>query len=145
MAQYCIEDVRITRALYDYALAHPLAHQLEHGLFVTIGLGVWWQLLRGPLRRPWGVLGYALALFSLGMLLANALVLAYRPLYPAYAAQDERLLGLSPLGDQQAAALVMLAEQALTLGTLALVLLRAHFRSLPRRSAAAVERHPFAV
>lgn len=123
-------------ALYDYALSHELVHEVEHGLFAAVGFGVWWQLLRGPLRRPWGALGYALALFALGMLLANALVLSYRPLYPAYGS----------LGDQQAAALVMLAEQALTLGTLALVLLRAHFRALPRRPpAAAVERHPFAV
>lgn len=129
-------------ALYDYALEHRLAHDLEHALFVGAGTLVWWQLLRGPLSRPWGVAGYALALFALGMLLANALVLSYRPLYPAYAAQDERLLGLSPLADQQAAALVMLAEQALTLGTLALIVLRRHFRSEPRVAPAG--RHPFA-
>lgn len=129
-------------ALYDAALAHPLVHDLEHALFVAAGAAVWWQLLRGPLSRPWGVLGYALTLFALGMLLANALVLSYRPLYPAYATQDERLFGLSPFADQQAAALVMLAEQALTLGTLAFVLLRAHFRTQPRLAASG--RHPFA-
>jgi cytochrome c oxidase assembly factor CtaG len=129
--------------LYGYALEHPVAHDLEHMLFVAAGTLVWWQLLRGRLARPWGVLGFALVLFVLGMLLADWLVFSDRPLYPAYAAQDERLLGMSPLADQQAAALVMLAEQALTLGTLAAVLLRAHFRASPRELAHA-GRHPFA-
>jgi cytochrome c oxidase assembly factor CtaG len=60
------------------------------------------------------------------------------PLYPAYAAQTERLLGMSPLTDQRLAGVVMMFEQALTLGTCAAVLLLSddqERRAVPRPSA----------
>ena len=49
-------------------------------------------------------------------MLSSTLLLARTPLYPAYAAQDERLWGLAPLQDQQYAGAVMMVEQSLTLG-----------------------------
>ena len=52
-------------------------------------------------------------------MLADVLIFAMRPLYGSYAAQDERLLGLSPLEDQRLAGLVMMGEQLLTLGAFA--------------------------
>ena len=52
-------------------------------------------------------------------------------LYAPYARQGMRLLGLSPLVDQQYAALVMMAEQLLVLGTF-LVLLGASVMRMPR-------------
>ncbi len=53
-----------------------------------------------------------------------------RPLYPAYAEQPDRLLGLSPLQDQRLAGLVMMGEQLLTLGICVGFLLVAHHRRI---------------
>jgi cytochrome c oxidase assembly factor CtaG len=58
------------------------------------------------------------------------LIFSFDPLYPAYAAQDERLLGLSPLADQRLAGIVMMVEQIVTLGTCAALLLLAADREL---------------
>ena len=55
-----------------------------------------------------------------------------RPLYPSYAEQPDRLLGLSPLEDQRLAGLVMMVEQLLTLGTFVALLLVAQHRKLFR-------------
>ena len=62
----------------------------------------------------------------------------FEPYYDVYEEQPERLLGLSPLGDQKLAGVVMMVEQALTLGV-ALVLLvrlarRERRRGAPTRS-----------
>jgi len=69
-------------------------------------------------------------------------ILSYRPLYPAYAAQTDRPLGLSAFGDQGLAALIMLGEQFATLGTFGAVMLR---RWLRAPAEARDERHPLAV
>jgi cytochrome c oxidase assembly factor CtaG len=47
------------------------------------------------------------------------------PLYPAYADQTTRLLGLTPLADQQLAGLLMIAEQVAALTVCSAVLLPA--------------------
>ena len=49
-------------------------------------------------------------------MLADVLIFSFVPLYPAYAAQDERLLGFSPLRDQRSAGVVMMLEQLLRSG-----------------------------
>jgi cytochrome c oxidase assembly factor CtaG len=77
-----------------------------------------------------------------GQALTNTFILTYWPLYPAYAAQPQRLFGLSPLADQDAAGLVMMAEQLLTLGTFAAIQAR-HWLRAP--AALQPARHPFAV
>jgi putative membrane protein len=113
-------------ALYDYALTHGICHDLEHASFLLAGLLVWAQLVdpgRRGMLRPSGRLVYAALLLAAGQTLADALALSVQPHYPAYAAQDERLLGLSPLADQRLAGIVMIAEQLLTLGSLAAILL----------------------
>jgi len=111
---------------YDYALRHPAVHDLEHLSFVIVGLLVWSQLIdparRGALRVP-GRLVFAGALFGLGQLLSGVLLLS-PTLYPAYVEQPVRLLGISPLKDQQLAGLVMMGEQMLTLGICAILLVR---------------------
>jgi putative membrane protein len=131
-------------AVYDAALRHPVLHELEHTSFLLGGLLVWAQLI-DPARRgaPSGnaKLGYALLLFVCSQALANVLVLSYRPLYPAYAGPAGRPFGLSAIGDQDAAGLVMMLEQIATLGTFAFLTLRSRFR---RPVAAAPERHPIA-
>jgi len=67
---------------------------------------------------------------TLGQILADILIFAMRPLYPSYAEQPDRLLGLSPLEDQRLAGLVMMVEQLLTLGTFVALLLVAQHRKL---------------
>jgi cytochrome c oxidase assembly factor CtaG len=113
-------------ALYDYTLSHQLVHDLEHVSFVVAGLLVWYQLVdparKGVLTRG-GRVGFAVLLFAAGQVLSMVLLFSFEPLYPAYAAQPERLLGISALTDQRLAGLVMMFEQAVTLGTCAAFLL----------------------
>lgn len=121
---------------YDYTLTHQFVHDLQHVSFVVVGVLAWVVLVdparRGDLR-PSGRLGFAVALFAAGQILADVLIFAQRPLYGSYAEQPERLLGLSPLADQRLAGLVMMVEQLLTLGTFAAILLVAqHRRLLPK-------------
>jgi putative membrane protein len=111
---------------YDYTLRHPAVHDLEHVSFVIVGLLIWSQLIdparRGALTAS-GKFAFAGALFGLGQVLTGVLLLS-DTLYPAYVAQPVRLLGLSPLKDQQLAGLVMMGEQMLTLGICAIFLVR---------------------
>ena len=113
-------------AAYDYTLTHQTVHNFEHACFFVAGLLVWTQLI-DPARRhrlSRGVrLGFAATLFWLGTVLADVLIFSFHPLYPSYAAQPDRLLGLSPVRDQQFAGLVMMGEQFITLGTCCLFLL----------------------
>jgi putative membrane protein len=123
-------------ALYDYTLSHRLTHDVEHATFFLAGLLVW-NLLVDPARHGAlsvrGRLGVAIGLFAAGQVLADVLIFSFEPLYPAYALQDERLLGLSPLRDQQTAGVVMMAEQLLTLGACAALLLLLPDRRRERR------------
>ncbi|HWE80251.1 MAG TPA: cytochrome c oxidase assembly protein [Gaiellaceae bacterium] len=111
--------------LYDGALRHPWAHDLEHASFVSAGILVWMQLV-DPARTGRLTVGkrvaFAGAVFLLGQVLSDVLFLTSTPLYPAYADRAVRLFGLSPLADQQYAGLVMMAEQILTLGTCVAIL-----------------------
>jgi putative membrane protein len=122
-------------AAYDYALSHQTVHDLEHASFVTVGFLVWTQLIDPARRRRLSTaqrLAFAGALFVLGQLLSDALFLA-GPLYPAYAAQPQRLFGLSPSADQQFAGLVMMVEQTVALGLFAVLLLRSALTLRPWR------------
>lgn len=134
-------------ALYDAVLGNAALHDAEHVTFVLGGTLVWAQLIDPARRGALGSgakLGYALLLFVSSQALANVLVLSYRALYPAYAGLVDRPFGLTAIGDQGAAGLVMMLEQFATLGTFALLTLRGRFaRAVP--PAAAAERHPFAV
>ena len=120
-------------AAYDFALEHQAVHDLEHLSFVIAGVLVW-TVLVDPARRGEvsvaGRIGLAVALFAAGQILADVLIFAMRPLYPAYAEQPDRLLGLSPLEDQRLAGLVMMGEQLLTLGICVALLLVAQHRRL---------------
>jgi len=112
-------------AAYDAALGNRAVHDLEHVSFVVAGLLVWNQMLdpsgRGELS-PGRRLAFLAVVFWLGQGLSNVLLFALAPLYGPYAAQDERLLGLSPLLDQKLAGLVMMSEQIVVLGLCALFL-----------------------
>ena len=111
---------------YDYTLTHQTAHNLEHGCFFFAGLLVWTQLIDPARQRQLSRgrrLGVAAAMFWLGTVLSDVLIFSFHPLYPSYAAQPDRLLGLSPVRDQQLAGIVMTAEQFLSLGTCCFFLL----------------------
>ncbi|MDQ5820032.1 MAG: cytochrome c oxidase assembly protein [Actinomycetota bacterium] len=107
---------------YGYALAHPWAHELEHGCFIFTGVLVW-ALLVDPARRGeltvGGRIGLAVAMFVVGQLLTDALIFSSSPHYAAYRGAH----GLSALSDQRVAGLVMMLEQLATLGTCIAVLL----------------------
>lgn len=103
--------------LYDLALKHQTLHDFEHLCWVVFGLLVWSLLVDRRLtvgRR----LALATAMFAAGQVLTDVLVFSFHSFYPAY--HDVR--------DQQWAGLVMMGEQLLTLGTLAIVLLRPRLR-----------------
>lgn len=118
-------------SVYDRALASEPLHVVEHVSFFLGGLLVWSQLVDPARRRALADthrLFYALGLFASAQVLVNVLIISYRPLYPAYTGQADALFGLAPLADQQAAALMMMIEQALTFGTFATFALRRHLR-----------------
>lgn len=113
-------------AFYDAALRHPLLHDFEHTCWLLAGLLVWTLLVDPASHRRLkvgGRLALAVAMFAAGQILTDVLVLSFTPLYPAYTGA----YGLSAVADQQIAGLVMMGEQLLTLGVLALVLLRPRF------------------
>jgi cytochrome c oxidase assembly factor CtaG len=116
--------------LYDAALRHPLLHRVEHLSLVVVGALVWTLLIdpagHGRLSVN-GRIALAVLMLWMGQLLAYVFVFSFHPYYDAYTDQPERLFGLSPLTDQKLAGVVMMTEQALTLG-LALVLLVRHAR-----------------
>ena len=126
-------------AAYEAALEQPLVHRLEHVSFVAVGALVW-TLVIDPGRHGRLTLvqriGFAVLLFWAGQLLSYVLLFGFEPYYGVYEQQPERLLGLSPLGDQRLAGVVMMVEQALTLGVAIALLLLAARRE---RTPAAVE------
>lgn len=119
--------------IYDYAATHQLVHTLEHLSFVGTGLLVW-NLIINPARTrrltlPGRIL-FAVAVFLLGDPVSGAL-LNGGAMYPHYAGQPDRLLGLGTEADQRLAAIVMLVEQILTVGTCVLTLLTRYVKRLP--------------
>lgn len=112
-------------AAYEAALAQPLLHDLEHATFFLGGILVWLQLVDPARRRalsPLGRIGYAVCLLAAGGALVNVLVFG-NALYPSYASAGERVLDLGPAADQQAAGMVMLVEQWLTVGAFVVVVI----------------------
>ncbi len=124
--------------LYDAALENPLVHRLEHLSLVVVGLLVWSVIIdptgHGRLSLA-GRIGVAVAVFWAGQLLAYVFVFGFEPYYDVYVDAPERLFGLSPLTDQKLAGVVMMVEQALTLGVAIVVLVLAARRGRqPRRA-----------
>jgi putative membrane protein len=107
-------------ALYDLALEHAWAHELEHLAFFAAGLAFWWYVIEPipPRQRleGMGTVAYvAGAKLLLGLL---GLVLAFSPsaFYDFYEAAP-RTWGLTALEDQNVGGLVMMLEQTLVLAT----------------------------
>lgn len=127
-----------TPALYQAALDDGVLHNLEHTSFIVAGILIWAVLVdptrRARVRRA-GRIATAVVVFAAGQVLAEIFLFSGRPLYGAYAAQDERLLGLSVLTDQRLAGAVMMVEQAVTIGLFLLILFLAEDRAARRRAA----------
>jgi putative membrane protein len=132
---------------YDYTLLHPWAHELEHTTFVLAGTLAWIQIVdparRGHLTRGGRAL-FAFGMFAFGTAVVDGLLFSSAPAYLVYAAQPHRVFGLSALLDQRLGAVVMFAEQALTVGTALVLLLRPALRAAPSDAASTVDRlcHP---
>ena len=95
-------------AIYDAATRHVALHALEHASYVVLGVLFWLPALRRGLADIWSLV-YVTTGSLPGWILALVLTFAQHPLYPLYASLPHRLGGLSALGDQQAAAGVMVA------------------------------------
>jgi putative membrane protein len=114
-------------ALYDAALTRPALHDFEHACWLVAGLLVWLPLVDPAGHRrltTGGRLALAAAMFAAGQALSDVLVFSFHPFYPAYSGA----YGVSAMTDQRLAGVAMMAEQLLTLGTLAIVLLRPRLR-----------------
>ncbi len=102
--------------LYQAALRHDALHALEHATFLAFGIAVWMGLL-GPLPKPqWFTNGarlvYIIAVRLIGTVLANAMIFSGTVWYPYYHAGDAQW-HISAMGDQIAAAGVMMVEESL--------------------------------
>jgi len=115
-------------AIYDAALTRPALHDLEHACWLLSGVLVWTLLVDPAGHRrltTGGRLALAACVFAAGQVLTDVLVFTFHPLYPAYGGA----YGISAITDQRLAGVAMMAEQLLTLGTLAAVLLRPRIRA----------------
>lgn len=132
---------------YEAALDHRFWHDLEHLTFVLGGLLVWTQIIDPSRHRRLTLnerLGYTALVFWTGQILAYVILFDFRPLFSTYEDQPVRLLGLSPLTDQKIAGLVMMLEQAATVGLAFVVLLRASRRRQSGSAVAATHGQPVA-
>ena len=103
-------------SVYDLALRHQLLHDFEHACWAVTGL-LAWTILLDDRRSAGRRVALAAAMFASGQVLTDVLLFTFHPLYPAYPSVRQ----------QQLAGIVMMAEQVVTLGTLAFVLLRPRF------------------
>jgi cytochrome c oxidase assembly factor CtaG len=95
---------------YQRALGQPAVHSLEHMLFMSTAILTWWPIfsptsLLPRLNDPLQML-YLFAQSLIPTVLGAIITFADIVLYPYYAAAP-RVIGLSPLDDQQAAGLLM--------------------------------------
>jgi len=111
-------------------------HLIEHASLFLGGLLLWIQIV-DPARRhrlsPGRRAAFAAGALAASMALGEVL-LAAAPLYPHYA-QADRPFGLTYASDQNRAALLMMLEQAATLGVAAALLLWSHVETLERKLA----------
>jgi putative membrane protein len=120
LAAWLLFDVNLALwhvpALYDLTLRNNGAHYAEHISFVLLGLLFWSQVLESPpfhpRLSPFGRVLYTTAGSAASWLLAIILTFATTPLYPDQSVGHHG--GVSPLGDQQLAAGVMLGPGSIS-------------------------------
>lgn len=102
--------------MYVAALESELVHEIEHAAFFGTALLFWWVLIdpvpRHHRAEPHWQFGMCFGTCMLGGLVAAALTLANRVLYPFYL-DAGRPWGLSPLADQQLGGGIMWISGAL--------------------------------
>lgn len=95
--------------LYEMALKDQMVHNLEHFSFLITALMMWWPILT-PVKsyklHPGVQLLYILALTIAQLPSFFVLVVSAEVLYPTYALA-ERIMDLTPIGDQMMGAVVM--------------------------------------
>jgi len=112
-------------AAFDLTLRSEPAHDVEHVLFLGLGMLFWTQVIDSPSLRP--RLGnlqratYVTAASAVGWALSIALTIAPSPLYAGYAGVAARPAGVSALADQRLAAGVMLVPGSIPFVVAALV------------------------
>ena len=126
--------------LFDLALENPLAHDLEHALYLGSGLLFWWPAI-GADPAPWRMSHPVRALYVFVQMpqntfLAVALLSAGTPLYAHYATVA-RPWGPTPLADQQMAAGIMWLAGDLLFLLAVMGLVAAWFRYEERQTARA--------
>ena len=120
--------------VYDFALRHPWALNVEHLLMIGIGLLFWWPIIADEPRSvpTLGRIAYVFAAFVLSAFLGLALTFA-PPLYGYYEGLPERLWGISAAKDQNLGGILMSTEQALVLFAAVVWLLVRLFREEDER------------
>jgi len=98
-------------ALYNLTLRNTVVHDIEHLLFLMLGIAFWAQVIDSPpvharMDRLWRV-GYVTAAAVSSWVLAVVLAYAPHALYSGYASLATRPGGISAVTDQQLAAGVM--------------------------------------
>ena len=125
--------------LFDVALENPLAHDLEHGLFLASALLFWWPAV-GLDPAPWRLahparIGYVFLQMTQNTFLAVVILNAAGVLYPHYATLGQPYV-IEPLADQRLAAGVMwIVGDAIFLGAIMLLVagwMRADARDVVR-------------
>jgi len=108
--------------LYDWTLRSAWVHGLEHGLFFVGALFFWWPLLSPlpeipPFSPGWQIV-YAMSGMNIMMPISVYLLISRVPWYAYPYAHDPalRVLGLTPLADQQWGGLIMLLAGGTALG-----------------------------
>lgn len=132
--------------LFDLALEDPLAHDLEHALYVGVGLLFWWPAVAvdpAPWRMPHPVRAmYVFLQMPQNTFLAIVLLGATSVLYPHYATL-ERSWPPTPLEDQASAAGIMwLAGDTIFLVAILAIIwqwMRAERRDAPRNDRLAAD------
>ncbi len=125
---------------YDAALRNEWLHVLEHAMFLGSSLLFWWYLLKpGPDRvtRYGAVVLYLFTTLLHESALGALLTFSARSWYPFYSAANP--WGLSPLGDQQWAGMIMWVPGGVLFGFLIVYYFGAWLRAIEKRMRAA---HP---
>ena len=94
---------------YQAALSIPALHALEHATFFGTAALFWWMVLHPAGRRT---IGFGSSLLYIGVTLCQSGALGALLMFSTSAwyhvhAEGEQLWGISPLGDQQLAGLIM--------------------------------------
>jgi putative membrane protein len=98
-------------SFYDATLRHSALHDLEHVLYVTAGVLIWWQILGVDPVRSHRLGGLARLGYMMAAMVPMSLVGAYLNrhtalVYPSYGPAG-RALGISALDDQALAGAIM--------------------------------------